>query len=107
MERLTASEHVINEYTFCGQSVITDYVHGSVNSLVKQPHLQSKDRLDLAYRLVKGLEDIHGIDYKSGNNVTFVHNDINPANVGKHYSCDHILSHHSPRISAYNPVSKK
>ena len=82
LERLTSSPHVLNQYSFCGQSVITDFAAGNSNSLIKQKRLQPMDRLYLAKNLLEGLAHIHGIDYPDGNNATLIHNDINPANIG-------------------------
>jgi len=81
MERLTRSPHVIHAYMFCGQTVLTEFADGDARSLVKQEGLSSMDRLVLALNLTSGLADVHGIDYPDGSNATFVHNDINPANM--------------------------
>jgi len=83
MERLTASKHVMNEYSFCGNSVVTDFADGSAKTLIKQEQLTSMDRLYLARDLLEGLSDIHSIDYPDGDNSTLIHNDINPSNIGK------------------------
>lgn len=81
MERLTASPHVVAEYAFCGQSVVTDHAEGTASSLVKNPRLKPADRLRLARGLAEGLAAIHGVDDATGHNATLVHNDINPSNV--------------------------
>ena len=78
IERLTHSPHVIHEFMFCGQTVLTEFADGDARSLVKQETLSSTDRLMLALNITNGLADIHGIDYPDGSNATFAHNDINP-----------------------------
>ena len=93
MERLSKSPHVMNEYSFCGQSVITEFAHGHSNSLAKRKKLTSMNRLVIAKDLLEGLSHIHGIDYFNGENATLVHNDINPSNIGKIIFSCHI---HSP-----------
>eukprot|EP00978_Attheya_sp_CCMP212_P025725 scaffold83275_cov60-Attheya_sp.AAC.1 len=80
MERLTASNHVVNEYAFCGASVITEVADGDARSLVKRNDITSYGRLILARNLAEGLADIHGIDDRTGH-ATFTHNDVNIANI--------------------------
>ena len=48
---------------------------------MKQEGLSTIDRLVLALNLTYGLAYVHGIDYPDGSNATFVHNDINAANM--------------------------
>ena len=48
MKRLASSHHVIIEYGSCGQSTITDFVDGNMNTLVKYKHLSSMDILKLS-----------------------------------------------------------
>lgn len=80
MERLTSSPHVINVYGFCGHSVITEFADqprlGTLADKAKKKPLQ---RLKIARDIANGLADVHGID--GDGNATFVHLDINPANV--------------------------
>ena len=91
MERLTSSPHVINEYSFCGNSVVTEFAHGRTNDLVQKKSLTAKDRLYLVNDLLKGLADVHGIDYPTGDNSTLVHSDINSGNIGMFTIFVHIL----------------
>jgi serine/threonine protein kinase len=80
MERLTASPHVINVFGFCGHSVITEYADGSrVGELADKSKKRWLARLRIARDIANGLADVHGID--GDGNATFVHLDINPANV--------------------------
>jgi len=80
MERLTSSPHVINVFGFCGHSVITEYAEGTrVGSLADKSKKVPLARLKIARDIANGLADVHGID--GDGNATFVHLDINPANV--------------------------
>jgi hypothetical protein len=81
MERLTASNHVVNEYAFCGASVITEIADGDARSLVKRKDITSYGRLILARNLAEGLADIHGMDDPTGGHATFTHNDVTIANI--------------------------
>ena len=81
MERLTSSPHVINIFGFCGHSVLTEYADGSrLGSLADHARKKPLERLRIARDIAIGLADVHGID-GDGNNSTFVHLDVNPANV--------------------------
>lgn len=80
MERLTASPHVINIYGFCGHSVISEYATGTrIGTLADKSKKKPLKRLEIARDIASGLADVHGID--GDGNATFVHLDINPANV--------------------------
>eukprot|EP00934_Nitzschia_sp_Nitz4_P007121 Nitzschia sp. Nitz4//scaffold52_size167869//93974//95935//NITZ4_002283-RA/size167869-snap-gene-0.227-mRNA-1//-1//CDS//3329554056//7111//frame0 len=80
MERLTSSPHVINVFGFCGHSVLTEYADGSrVGELADKAKKKPLERLRIARDIATGLADVHGID--GDGNATFVHLDINPANV--------------------------
>eukprot|EP00548_Thalassiothrix_antarctica_P014963 CAMPEP_0194174542 /NCGR_PEP_ID=MMETSP0154-20130528/8704_1 /TAXON_ID=1049557 /ORGANISM="Thalassiothrix antarctica, Strain L6-D1" /LENGTH=762 /DNA_ID=CAMNT_0038887995 /DNA_START=96 /DNA_END=2384 /DNA_ORIENTATION=+ len=80
MERLTSSPHVINLFGFCGHSVMTEYADGSrVGELADKSKKTPLARLKIARDIAMGLADVHGID--GDGNTTFVHLDINPANV--------------------------
>lgn len=80
MERLTASPHVINIYGFCGHSVITEHADGPrVGTLADKSKKTPLKRLEIARDIASGLADVHGID--GDGNSTFVHLDVNPANV--------------------------
>jgi hypothetical protein len=80
MERLTSSPHVINVFGFCGHSVITEFAEGTrLGSLADKSKKIRLERLKIARDIANGLADVHGID--GDGNATFVHLDINPANV--------------------------
>uniref|UniRef100_A0A7S1D763 Protein kinase domain-containing protein n=1 Tax=Cyclophora tenuis TaxID=216820 RepID=A0A7S1D763_CYCTE len=80
MERLTSSPHVINVFGFCGHSVMTEYADGTrVGELADKSKKKPLVRLQIARDIATGLADVHGID--GDGNTTFVHLDINPANV--------------------------
>lgn len=80
MERLTSSPHVINVFGFCGHSVMTEFADGSrVGELADKSKKTPRARLKIARDIANGLADVHGID--GDGNTTFVHLDINPANV--------------------------
>lgn len=80
LERLTASPHVINVFGFCGHSVITEYADGKrLGELADKMKRVPLARLQIARDIANGLADVHGID--GDDNATFVHFDINPANV--------------------------
>lgn len=80
MERLTSSPHVINVFGFCGHSVMTEYADGKrLGELADKSRKKPLERLKIARDIAAGLADVHGID--GDGNSTFVHLDINPANV--------------------------
>ncbi|KAG7366645.1 Ser/Thr protein kinase [Nitzschia inconspicua] len=80
MERLTSSPHVINIFGFCGHSVLTEYADGTrVGALADKARKKPLERLKIARDIAHGLADVHGID--GDGNATFVHLDVNPANV--------------------------
>jgi serine/threonine protein kinase len=80
MERLTASPHVINIFGFCGHSVLTEFADGPrVGELADKKKSTPLARLSIARDIANGLADVHGID--GDELTTFVHLDINPANV--------------------------
>lgn len=80
MERLTASPHVINVFGFCGHSVLTEFADGPrVGALADKARKTPLERLRIARDVANGLADVHGID--GDGNTTFVHLDVNPANV--------------------------
>ena len=80
MERLTSSPHVINMFGFCGHSVLTEFADGTrVGELADKSKKTPLARLRIARDIATGLADVHGID--GDGNATFVHLDINPANV--------------------------
>jgi hypothetical protein len=80
MERLTRSPHVINVFGFCGHSVLTEFADGPrVGELADKSKRTALARLKFARDIAHGLADVHGIDGEG--NATFVHLDVNLANV--------------------------
>jgi len=80
MERLTSSPHVIDIYGFCGHSVLTEFADGPrLGTLADKTKKVPLKRLEIARDIASGLADVHGID--GDGNSTFVHLDVNPANV--------------------------
>ena len=80
LERLTSSPHVINIYGFCGHSVVTEYADGPrLGTLADKSKKIPLKRLEIARDIASGLADVHGID--GDDQPSFVHLDINPANV--------------------------
>lgn len=80
MERLTSSPHVIDVFGFCGHTVMTEFADGKrLGQLADMAKKKPLERLRIARDISEGLADVHGID--GDGNVTFVHLDINPANV--------------------------
>lgn len=78
MEKLTSSSHVIDVYSFCGQSLMSELADGrSLGKLSDKSSLL--ERLQIAIDVAEGLADVHGIDGKD--NATVMHFDINPGNV--------------------------
>jgi serine/threonine protein kinase len=81
MERLTSSPYIVNEFGFCGESVLTEYAPHSGRDFIKNKKLRTWERLQIAHDLAAALSDMHSIDYPHATNATLTHNDINIANV--------------------------
>lgn len=80
MERLTGSPHVIDIFGYCGHSVMTEYADGKrLGAVADKASKTPLVRLQMAADIAEGLADVHGID--GNDKVSFVHLDINPANV--------------------------
>lgn len=80
MERLTGSPHVIDIFGFCGHSVYTEYADGKrLGSVADKARKEYLATLEMAKDIAEGLADVHGID--GDDKVSFVHLDVNPANV--------------------------
>jgi hypothetical protein len=87
MEQLTASPHVVDIYSFCGQSQLSEFGNNARLS-IKDPSLHFITRLRMARDLARGLADLHAYrplhDYKRKNRslpAVFAHHDINLANL--------------------------
>ncbi|GKY95035.1 hypothetical protein MPSEU_000467800 [Mayamaea pseudoterrestris] len=80
MSQLTASPYVVNAYSFCGQSVLTEYASSGARNFVKDRRFSSMERLEMGRDLARALSALHSIDYSHAKNATLAHNDINMAN---------------------------
>ena len=80
MSRLTFSPHVVDIYSFCGRTVLTEYANGpSLGIVFDKAKRHPLKRLEVARDLANGLSHVH---YgKDGTEAHFVHFDINPANI--------------------------
>ena len=84
MDMLTASPHVINVFGFCGHSVFTEYAdQPRIGTLADKSRKNPVKLLEIARDIANGLADVHdmGKDGDSSRPNSFVHLDINPANV--------------------------
>jgi serine/threonine protein kinase len=94
MERLTSSPYVMNIYSFCGMSVMTEYASHTLAQVVSKKSSTSMDKLSIAMAVAHGIADVHSIDGYSHQHhhhhhhhhhhdmfPSLVHNDINLANV--------------------------
>lgn len=80
MERLTSSPHIINIFGSCGNAVVTEFADGQkVGYLADSKKKEPLARLKIARDIASGLADVHSIG--GGEEATFVHNDVNMANV--------------------------
>lgn len=98
MEQLTWSQFIVESFGFCGQSVLTEWAPQDGRSLIKDKSLSSRDRLVLARDLAIGLNHVHSLDFVEGKNATFVHNDINIANIVNTH--DHVIKYNDFNIGA-------
>jgi serine/threonine protein kinase len=85
MDQLTSSPYTVNEYGFCGQSVLTEWASMSGRDHVKSYDVKNRARLKMARDLARGLADLqafhHLHSYQTTNRTAlFAHNDINIAN---------------------------
>ena len=89
LERLTASPHIIDIYSFCGQSTVNEYanfINGFQDFKTFAKQLRGKNekkvlrlKLQIATMIALGVQHIHEID--GPNNATLAHYDINPMNI--------------------------
>lgn len=71
MERLTHSKHIVNIYSHCGMTILTEFAGQEVPLVADK--LLPLERLKLAKQVAQGIAHIHAIGV--------VHNDLNFANV--------------------------
>lgn len=78
-ERLTSSEHVIDIYGYCGQSVINEFAQdGDLFHYVRKHQISPREKLKMARDVALALADVHDIEGKD--NATIVHKDVKPHN---------------------------
>lgn len=83
MDRLTASPHIAQIYSFCGNSIFSEYADkGTVSDLIwpldgGNSTLSSIERLQLALQVAQGVSDTHANDSNGIPNVA--HTDITPS----------------------------
>lgn len=79
MERLTSSKHVMDVYSFCGNSVFMEYAGGPrLGTIADKARGAAKIRL--ARDIAEGIADVHSIDGEEC--ATLTHFDINFSNIG-------------------------
>ena len=61
MERLTASPYIIKSFSFCGQSVITQYAPTPANFVTKDKNIGKTVRIKIARDLARGLAELHSL----------------------------------------------
>lgn len=71
MEQFTSSPYILDMYSNCGLSVLTDFAGTQLSSVVNK--LKPPKRLKLARQVAKGVATLH--------NGGVIHNDLNPSNV--------------------------
>jgi hypothetical protein len=73
MEKLTASPYIIDMYSYCGMSVLTDFAETTVSRVLDKLTTKPVETLKLAKKVAKGISDMH----REG----VIHNDVNQANL--------------------------
>ena len=79
MERLTSSKHVMDIYSFCGNSVFMEFANGPKLSVLADKN-KGAAKIRLARDIAQGIADVHSID--GGDCATLTHFDINLSNIG-------------------------
>ena len=83
MDRLTSSNHIAQIYSFCGNSIFSEYAtEGTVSDIIwplggGNCTLSSIERLQLALKVAQAVSDIHAND--SNGIPTVAHTDITPS----------------------------
>lgn len=79
MEHLTFSPHVVDIFSFCGRSVMTEFANGpKLGTFVDKSKNSQFKRLEIASDLASGLADVH---FGRNNTLQLVHFDINSENI--------------------------
>jgi|AntRauTorckE5430_2_1112549.scaffolds.fasta_scaffold00511_10 serine/threonine protein kinase len=82
MSMLTFSPFVVDIYSYCGRTVITEFAGGpSLGSIFDKARKHDLKRLQIARDLALGLSHVHYGKEGNEDNAIFTHFDINPANV--------------------------
>lgn len=83
METLTASQYIVDMYSFCGHSAFTDFTtEGTVSDLIWPKNgsnmtLSMRERLDLAINIAHAVSDVHF--FRRSDGATISHADISPS----------------------------
>lgn len=83
MEQLTSSDHVAQIYSFCGNSIFSEYAtHGTVSDIIwplsgANCTLSSIERLQLALKVALAVNDVHM--YDTNGTATVAHTDLTPS----------------------------
>jgi serine/threonine protein kinase len=79
MERLTSSSHVLDIYSYCGNSVFMEFADGP-RFIDVADEARGAAKLQLARDIAEGIADVHSID--GDDYATLTHFDINLSNIG-------------------------
>jgi len=79
MERLTSSKHVMDVYSYCGNSVFMEFAGGQKFSALADK-ARGAAKIRLARDIAEGIADVHSIDGDKYASLT--HFDINLSNIG-------------------------
>ena len=80
MEKLTASNRVVNVYALCGSSIVTQFAGVRLTDVIKGMHPQQK--LPLAIEIVKAVADVHAAGSDSNSSSpSLAHYDLHPENI--------------------------
>jgi hypothetical protein len=79
IERLTSSKHVMDVYSFCGNSVFMEYAGGPRLGTIADK-ARGAATIRLARDIAEGIADVHSIDGEES--AIFTHFDINFSNIG-------------------------
>mmetsp|Transcript_32741 Transcript_32741/g.54082 ORF Transcript_32741/g.54082 Transcript_32741/m.54082 type:complete len:466 (+) Transcript_32741:116-1513(+) len=72
MEQFTSSPYIIDMYSYCGMSVLTDFAETTVSRVLDKT-IRPIEKLKLIKQVTKGIADMH----RGG----VIHNDVNQANL--------------------------
>lgn len=81
MERMTSSPFIVDVYSFCGQSVVTEFCVSAKYEVITNENATFTERLQASIDITQGLLALHSIDYPNATKPSFVHMDLKPHNV--------------------------